>query len=126
MGAGANKKTITLPVGLSFTPVGSECPHCGFIELTLRVDYSALKGQTCLVKAVTERNIQLLENVPCERIENIIGKLIVELRALIFSYNVTTVASDGSRKTVRTFRYRGAIEEFTAAFWARELNFVHL
>lgn len=125
MGASANKKTITLPVGLSFTPYGSECPHCGFIELTLRVDYSALKGQTCLVKAVTERNIQLLENVPCERIENIIGKLIVELRALIFSYNVTTVAADGSRKTVRTFRYRGAIEDFATAFWARELNFVH-
>nr|WP_176690516.1 hypothetical protein [Enterobacter kobei] len=94
-------------------------------ELTLHVDCSALKGQTCLVKAVNERNIQLLENVYCERIENIIGKLIIELRRLVFSYNVTTVATDGTRKTVRTFRYRGAIEEFTTAFWARELNFVH-
>lgn len=125
MSTSANRKMISLPAGLTFTPVGDKCPGCGFVEMTLHVDCSALKGQTCVIKAVTERNIQLLENVSCERIENIIGKLIIELRRLVFCYNVTTVSTDGSRKTVRTFRYLGAIEEFATAFWARELNFVH-
>jgi hypothetical protein len=107
---------------LSFTPDGSECKSCGFIELTLR-DYSALKGQTCLLKR-SLRVIQLLENVPCERIENIIGKLIIELRALIFSYNVTTIAADGSAKLSEP----SGIAELSGVHLhsgQRELNFVH-
>ncbi|RAL75284.1 hypothetical protein CSC35_3840 [Enterobacter hormaechei] len=85
-----------------------------------------MKAQTQVVEAVSKRYLPLIEKVPGEIVEVIIGKLIIELRALVFSYNVTTISTDSSRKTVRAFRYRGAIEEFATAFWARELNFVHL
>lgn len=92
---------------------------------TLHVDASAVAGQTRVVEAVSRRYAPLVEKIPCERVEVIVGKLIVELRALIFSYNVTTVIADGTRKTVRTFRYRGDIKDFTTAFWTRELYFTH-
>ncbi|EMJ9261472.1 hypothetical protein RRQ98_004522 [Klebsiella pneumoniae] len=90
---------------------------------TLRVDASAVAGQTRIVEAITRRYLPLFEKVPRERIEEIISNLVIELRGLIFSYKVTTVTADGSRETVRALRYRGDIKDFTTAFWARELNF---
>ena len=126
MSTSANRKTIKLPAGETFAPISNKCKSCGYVELTLHVDCSALKAQTQVVEAVSKRYLPLIEKVPGEIVEVIIGKLIIELRALVFSYNVTTISTDSSRKTVRTFRYRGAIEEFATAFWARDLNFVHL
>lgn len=90
---------------------------------TLRIDASAVAGQTRIVEAITRQHLPLFEKVPRERIEEIISNLVIELRGLLFSYKVTTVIADGSRKTVRAFRYRGDIKDFTTAFWARELNF---
>lgn len=90
---------------------------------TLRVDASAVAGQTRIVEAITRRYLPLFEKVPRERIEEIISNLVIELRGLLFSYKVTTVIADGSRETVRALRYRGNIKDFAATFWARELNF---
>ncbi|MGS3400409.1 hypothetical protein ACB270_06685 [Citrobacter amalonaticus] len=89
----------------------------------LRVDASAVAGQTRIVEAITRQHLPLFGEVPRERIEEIISNLVIELRGLIFSYKVTTVIADGSRETVRTLRYRGNIKDFATAFWARELNF---
>lgn len=93
------------------------------IMTTLRVDASAVAGQTRVVEAITRQHLPLFEKVPRERIEEIISNLVIELRGLIFSYKVTTVIADGSRETVRALRYRGNIKDFATAFWARELNF---
>ncbi|MFH5043488.1 hypothetical protein ABWM37_10800 [Klebsiella michiganensis] len=92
---------------------------------TLRVDASAIVGQNRIVEAVTKEYLPLLEKLSNERVENIINQLLIELRRLIFSYNVTTVIADGTRKTIRTLRYRGDVKSFTAAFWTRELYFTH-
>lgn len=89
----------------------------------LRVDASAVAGQTRIVEAITRQHLPLFGEVPRERIKEIISNLVIELRGLIFSYMVTTVIADGSRETVRALRYRGNIKDFATAFWARELNF---
>lgn len=97
----------------------------GKMMTTLCVDTSAVAGQTRVVKAVCEQYVPLKPMLPRGQFEAIVGSLIVELRALLFRYNVTTIAADGTSKTVVTLRYRGNIKDFTAAFWARELHYIH-
>lgn len=89
--------------------------------MTLQVDASALVAQTKVIAEVIKRFEPLLKELPDEIIKN----FLVALKGFIFSYNVTTVGADGSRKTVRVLRYRSGIEDFTTAFWAREINVLH-
>lgn len=121
--ANASGKTIK---HATFSTLGSiQITEAGKMITTLHVDASAVAGQTRVVEAVSKRYAPLIEKIPRERVEVIVSNLIVELRALIFSYNVTTTAADGTSKTVRTLRYRGDIKDFTTTFLARELHLVH-
>lgn len=95
------------------------------IVMALQVDTSALVAQTRVIAGIIKRFAPSLEELPDEITKNLVNKFLVALKGVVISYNVTTIGTDGSRKTVRVLRYRSGIEDFTTAFWASEINVIH-
>lgn len=94
-------------------------------KMTLQIDTSVIISQTKIAAVVISQFIPLLKKLPYDRVETILNKFLIELNHIVFGYNVVTIGTDGTRKVVRTLRYRGAIEDFTATFWTNEVNRIH-
>lgn len=96
------------------------------VRATLAINTSVLIEQNEAVSEVIKALMpRLLEHFTEQVVSEILYSFILKLKNLIIGHSVTTVAADGSRKIIRTLRYRGNIKLFATTFLTNKINCNH-